>query len=221
MIKINLMPVKHDRRREAGRNQLLFGLLAIVIEIVVVVLLYIGASAQLSEQKNANKSVQTQVDRIEKQVADHQKILADIQEFEKRQEAIDNLEAARTGPSYLMLELSSILSKNGRPNVDHNKYQQMIQTNPTLAFDESWDFRRLWFDNFAEKDKIVKISGQGVTHEDVAELLRRLQLSSFFVSSQLVSTNLAAPKLASKDITITKETDPVIHFVLQAKIRYK
>jgi Tfp pilus assembly protein PilN len=220
MIKINLLPVKQDRRREAGRNQLLIGLLAIVVELVAAALLYLGASSSLSEQKNANGSIQTQVDRIEKQVQDHQEILADIKEYEKRQEAIDNLEAARTGPAFLMLEISSILSKNGRPNIDHNKYQQMIQMNPTLAFDESWDFRRLWIDSFAEKDKIVKIAGQGVTHEDVAEFLRRLQLSSFFVSSELVSTNLGAPKIAMKDFDV-KTADPVVQFMLQAKIRYK
>jgi type IV pilus assembly protein PilN len=220
MIKINLLPVKQDRRREAGRNQLLVGLLMIVVEIIVGALLYLGASTSLTEQKNANGSIQTQVDRIEKQVKDHQQILADIQEYEKRQEAIDNLEAARTGPAFLMLELSSITSKNGRPNIDHNKYQQMIQMNPTLAFDESWDFRRLWLDSFAEKDKIVKIAGQGVTHEDVAEFLRRLQLSSFFVSSELVSTNLAGPQVAIKDFK-PDAADPVVHFVLQAAIRYK
>jgi type IV pilus assembly protein PilN len=220
MIKINLLPVKQDRRREAGRNQLLVAALAIVVEIIVGTLLYLGASTSLTEQKNANGSIQTQVDRIEKQVGDHQKILADIQEYEKRQEAIDNLEAARTGPAFLMLELSTILSKNGRPNIDHNKYQQMIQTNPTLAFDESWDFRRLWLDSFAEKDKVVKIAGQGLTHEDVAEFLRRLQLSSFFVSSELISTNLAKPKIAMKTFP-ADETDPVVHFMLQATIRYK
>jgi type IV pilus assembly protein PilN len=220
MIKINLLPVKQDRRREAGRNQLLVAALAIVVEIIVATLLYLGASTSLTEQKNANSSIQTQVDRIEKQVQDHQKILADIQEYEKRQEAIDNLEAARTGPAFLMLELSTILSKNGRPNIDHNKYQQMIQTNPTLAFDESWDFRRLWLDSFTEKDKVVKIAGQGVTHEDVAEFLRRLQLSSFFVSSELISTNLATPTIPMKTFE-AKETDPVVHFMLQATIRYK
>jgi type IV pilus assembly protein PilN len=220
MIKINLLPVKQDRRREAGRNQLLVALLAIVVEIIVATLLYLGANSSLTEQKNANSSIKTQVDRIEKQVKDHQKILADIQEYERRQEAIDNLEAARTGPSFLMLELSNILSKNGRPNVDHNKYQQMIQTNPTLAFDESWDFRRLWLDSFNEKDKIVKIAGQGLTHEDVAEFLRRLQLSSFFVTSELVSTNLAKPRITSTNLG-EKETDPVVHFILQATIRYK
>ena len=220
MIKINLLPVKQDRRREAGRNQLLVGLLAIVVEIIIAALLYFGASTSLTEQKNANSSIQMQVDRIENQVKDHEQILADIREFEKRQEAIDNLEAARTGPAFLMLELSTILSKNGRPNIDHNKYQQMIQMNPTLAFDESWDYRRLWLDSFAEKDKVVKISGQGITHEDVAELLRRLQLSSFFVSSELVSTNLAKPYIAMKTFT-ADAADPVVHFELQATIRYK
>jgi Tfp pilus assembly protein PilN len=220
MIKINLLPVKQDRRREAGRNQLLVGLLAIVVEIIVGALLYFGASTSLTEQKNANSSIQMQVDRIENQVKDHEQILADIREFEKRQEAIDNLEAARTGPAFLMLELSTMLSKNGRPNIDHNKYQQMIQMNPTLAFDESWDYRRLWLDSFAEKDKIVNIAGQGMTHEDVAELLRRLQLSSFFVSSALVSTNLAKPYIAMTGFT-ANASDPVVHFELQATIRYK
>jgi type IV pilus assembly protein PilN len=220
MIKINLLPVKQDRRREAGRNQLLVGLLAIVVEIIIAALLYFGASTSLTEQKNANSSIQMQVDRIDSQVRDHEQILADIREFEKRQEAIDNLEAARTGPAFLMLELSTMLSKNGRPNIDHNKYQQMIQMNPTLALDESWDYRRLWLDSFAENDKIVKIAGQGVTHEDVAELLRRLQLSSFFVSSTLVSTNLAKPYVAMKGFT-GDASDPVVHFELQATIRYK
>ncbi len=220
MIRINLLPVKQDRRREAGRNQILIGLLAIVIEIIVATLLYLGASSSLTEQKNANASVQSQVDRIESQVKDHKKILADINEYEKRQEAIENLEAARTGPSFLMIEMSNILSKNGRPNVDHVKYQQMIQMNPTLAFDESWDYRRLWIDTFAEKDKNVRITGQGLTHEDVAEFLRRLQLSSFFESNELVSTNLSKPTLPMKDVALDG-VDPVVHFTLQAKIRYK
>jgi type IV pilus assembly protein PilN len=220
MIKINLLPVKQDRRREAGRNQIFIGLLAVVVEIVVAILLYIGASSSLTEQKNANASIQSQVDRIESQIADHQRILKDIAEYEKRQAAIENLEAARTGPSFLMIEMSNMLSKNGRPNVDHTKYQQMIQSNPTLAFDESWDHRRLWIDTFEEKDRNVRIMGQGLTHEDVAEFLRRLQLSSFFESDELVSTNLAKPSVPMKDLSLDG-VDAVVHFTLQAKIRYK
>jgi Tfp pilus assembly protein PilN len=220
MIKINLLPIKQDRRREAGRNQLLIGALAIVVEIIIAALLYLGANASLTEQKNANVSVQTPVDRIEKQVSDHQQILNDIAEYEKRQAAIEDLEAARTGPAFVMIELSNMLSKNGRPNVDHNKYQQMIQMNPTLAFDEAWDFRRLWLDSFAEQDKSVRITGQGLTHEDVAELLRRLQLSSFFVSNELVMTNLAKPTIAVKDVSLDA-VDEVVHFELHAKILYK
>jgi len=220
MIRINLLPVKQDRRREAGRNQVLVGLLAIIVEIIVAALLYIGASSSLTEQKNANATVQSQVDRIEAQVKDHQQILADIEEYQQRQSAIEDLEAKRTGPSFFMIEISNILSKNGRPNVDQAKYQEKIQMNPTLAFDESWDYRRLWLDSFAEKDLSVRISGQGLTHEDVAEFLRRLQLSSFFLSNELVSTNLSKPTVVMKDVSLDG-VDAVVHFELQAKIRYK
>ena len=220
MIRINLLPIKQDRRREAGRNQILLGLLVLVVEAVVFTVLMLSTIADVDEQKNVNKSIQSQVDRIEKQVKDHRKILAEIQEYEKRQAAIDDLQSARTGPVHVMLELSSILSKGGKPHVDNDKYQQTIQQNPALAYDESWDQRRLWLNSFAEKDRLVKLQGQGLTHEDVAEFLRRINLSEFFVSSELVSTNLAPPKINMEGFQ-AKDSDPVVHFVIEAKVRYK
>ncbi len=220
MLRINLLPIKQERRRETGRNQLLFGLLVIAVELVAFTVIYLNTAAELDAQQNANNAIQVQVDRIKKQVKDHKRILSEIEDYEKRQASIDDLQAARTGPVFVMLELSAILSKGGKPNFDHDRYQQMIQSNPALALDESWDHRMLWLETFKEKDRRIKLTGQGLSHEDVAEFLRRLNLSDFFVSSDLVSTNLAQPRIPS-DKFEPKDADAVVHFVIDGKVRYK
>jgi type IV pilus assembly protein PilN len=220
MIRINLLPIKQDRRREAGRNQVLIGVLILVLEIAGFAYLYFDASADVEAQRNTNQTIQAKVKRIEKQVKDHKRILKEIEEYEKRQEAIDDLQAARTGPVYVMLEISNVLSKGGRPHIDHDRYQEMIQTNPASGYDENWDYRRLWLNSFQEKDRLVRITGQGMTHEDVAEFIRRLNLSDFFTSSELVSTNLELPKLNMEGFE-RKNSDPVVHFVMTARVRYQ
>ncbi len=220
MIRINLLPIKQDRRREAGRNQLLFGLLIIVLEIVGCVLLYMDTGSEVEAQKNSNKQLSVQVERIEKEIGDHKKILADIAEYEKRRKAIESLQAARTGPVFVLLELSDILSRGGGPHIDHDRYQEIIQRNPAAAFDENWDHRRLWLGSFQEKERRVRLQGQGLTHEDVAEFLRRINLSDFFVSSELVSTQLSPPKI-SKESFEAKSAHPVVHFTVEADVKYR
>lgn len=220
MIRINLLPVRQDRRRESGRNQILVGVLLVVIELAVFGALYLRSQSAISLQRNANEQVQVQVKRIESMLEDHKQIIRDIEEYERRQEAIDGLQAARTGPVFVMLELSEILSKDGRPHMDRDHYQELIQRNPAAGFDENWDFRRLWLDTFAEKDRRVRISGQGLTHEDVAEFLRRLHLSDFFVRNELVSTSLGPPKIGMAGFSAQKAR-PVVHFALEAEVRYQ
>jgi len=220
MIRINLLPIKQDRRRESGRNQILIGVLLVVAELAVFGVLYYLARSDIDLQKNANEQIQGQIKRIESQIKDHKEISRDIEEYERRQEAIDNLQAARTGPVFVMLELSEILSREGRPHMDHDRYQELVRKNPVAGFDENWDYRRLWVNTFSEKNLRVKIGGQGLSHEDVAEFLRRLHLSDFFVTTELVSTTLGPPKIDKAGFA-AKNTRPVVHFALEAQVRYR
>jgi type IV pilus assembly protein PilN len=220
MIRVNLLPIKQDRRREAGRNQIVIGVAAMLVEIAVFVALLMSATGEVDVQRNKNDVVAASVKRIELQIKDHKQILAEITEFEQRQKAIDELHAARTGPVFVMLELSNIMSRDGRPHINPERYQQMIQVDPSAGYDESWDSRRMWVESFQEKDHRVTLKGQALTHEDVAEFLRRINLSDFFVSSQLVSTNLAPPTLPIKGFS-ARSAPPVVHFVLTVNVRYQ
>ena len=130
------------------------------------------------------------------------------------------MQAARTGPVHVLLEISNIVSKNGRPHIDHDKYQEMVQFDPTSGYDESWDYRRLWLDSIREESREVRIAGQALTHEDVAEFLRRINLSNFFTSSELISTDVKAPSLKALMNPI-ENSDPVVHFTINAMVRYR
>jgi type IV pilus assembly protein PilN len=220
MIRINLLPIKQDRRREAARNQVLLGVVTVVVEIAVFAFMYLDLGSEIDTQQNQNSIIEADVRRIQAQIQDHQQILKEIAEFEKRQAAINGLQDARTGPVHVMLELSNILSKRGTPNIDKVKYRELVRLDPTAGYDEDWDYRRLWISSFSEKDREVVIDGQALTHEDVAEFLRRINLSRFFVKSELVSTDLGKIKLKMPGIK-DGNTEPVVHFTVNATVRYR
>jgi type IV pilus assembly protein PilN len=221
MIRINLLPIKHDRRREAGRNQIIICLAVLAVEIVVFILINMNIESKIDEQINRNNLVKASVDTIIAQIKDHQKIIDEIKEFEKRQAAIEGLQTARTGPVFVMLELSNLISKGGRPHIDNDRYQEMIQMDPSAGYDENWDYRRLWITDFAEKDKKISIKGQALTHEDVAEFLRRVNLSDYFISNELVSTRVGPPSVSKIKISTDAKLEPVVFFELKGEIRYK
>jgi type IV pilus assembly protein PilN len=220
MIKINLLPIKQDRKKEAARNQVIIGCLVVAVELLVCFLFYMNISDDIKAQKNENGSLDSQIKRIESSMAEHKKILQEIDEYVKRQEAIDALVAGRTGPVNVMLEISRILSRSGRPTIHNDRYQALIKENPIRGFDEDWDYRRVWIGSFREKDRNVTIAGQGVSHEDVAEFLRRLSLSDFFVSSELVSTSLSNPSVKTSGMDL-KNMDKVVSFSVIGSVKYK
>jgi type IV pilus assembly protein PilN len=220
MIRINLLPIKQDRRREAGRIQFYIGLVVLLVELLICFWINTSLSDDVDAQKNKNMSVKAEVDNIKRGIQDRNVIIAEIAKYEKRQAAIESLKDARVGPVFVMLELSKIISLGGRPQIDNTRYQEMLKTDPTAGFEEGWDYRRLWIDEFSEIERQVEISGQGLTHEDVAEFLKRISLSDFFVSSKLISTDLSQPTIKAKD-ELRKNLDPVVHFKLQGEVRYR
>jgi len=91
----------------------------------------------------------------------------------------------------VMIELAKVLSRNGSPTIDHDRYMDLIRRSPGLAYDPNWDGRRLWLQRFSEENRNVELSGTALSHEDVAELHRRLTLSDYFYDVVLVETRTA------------------------------
>ena len=221
MIRINLLPTKKAIRRKgevgestsSGESQawLAFVLGAVLLEVIVLLFVYKTKQDQLTQVQKHNQEVQANVDAIKREIANHSQIKADLKELRDREEAIQKLQGARSGPTATMLELSRIMTSGRGPTVDRDKLEQLKRDNPGAVPNVNWDPRRLWLSRYSESDRVVKLVGLARDGEDVSEFLRRLSLSEYFYDVRLLP--------ASKSIDSVTKLE-LVKFEMSAKVRY-
>jgi type IV pilus assembly protein PilN len=217
MVRINLLPDRRQPGRrtvstEPGQLWLLAVFGAILATGVACLFVQKMKERDLAAVLADNNVIQGQIDAINKQIADHPAITARLKELRDREDAIQKLQSARTGPTSTLLELSHLLTIGGRgPTTDRDKLEQMKRDNPTEVYNVNWDPRRLWLTSYQEKDRVVKMAGLARDGEDVSELERRLKLSDYFTEVKL---------LPGSKITEPATHQELFQWQLSAKVRY-
>ena len=213
MIRINLLPAKRRAERAAEGSQLwlVAVLVTFLLEVVGLFVFHSIKSEELKDQNRKNAELQTQIDRSKAAVTNHGQVKNQLAELRSREDAIAKLQSARTGPTSVMLELARLLTPGRGPSVDPDRLQQLRKDNPLAVYNPSWDARRLWLTKFVEQQRKVRLEGVARDGEDVSELARRMNLSSFFYEVKLL------PAKTEKDATSGME---VVRFELEAKVRY-
>jgi type IV pilus assembly protein PilN len=223
VIRINLMPQKRAMRRRGeaggaesssdggGQAWLAFVLGALLLEVIVLLFVYKTKQDQLTQVQKHNQELGGNIEAIKREISNHAEIKAQLKELRDREEAIQKLQSARTGPTATMLELSRIMTPGRGPTVDRDKLEQLKRDNPSAVPNANWDPRRLWLASYKEQDRTVRVGGLARDGEDVSEFLRRLALSDYFYDVKLLPA--------------TKSVDPVsklelIKFEMSAKVRY-
>ena len=206
MIRINLIAARKVKRRDAGERHLAFMGLSVLGAVAVMVFVYLSGQSRLDAITRDNDGVRADIDRMKAELGDYDKIKDQRQDLLKQQKTIQALQAGRTGPLYLMREMSEILSPGKGPSFDRASYEERLRRDPNIGFNTSWDTRRVWLDTFEEAQGKVRIKGSAKTNEDVAEFLKRLQLSIFFSdvspeSTQQVSETTLGGNLSVKHVT--------------------
>jgi type IV pilus assembly protein PilN len=217
MVRINLLP---DRRQAARRaagggdtSQLwvlgVFGV--IVATMVICVFVQKLKQDELTAILRENQNTSGQIDAIKKQIANHEEIKTHLKELRDREEAIQKLQAARTGPTSTLLELAHVLTPGRGPTTDRDRLEQLKHDNPAEVYNANWDARRLWLTSYQESDRTVTLSGLARDGEDVSELERRLKLSDYFSDVKL------RPGLKTIDNQTHQE---LFKWELSAKVKY-
>jgi type IV pilus assembly protein PilN len=216
MVRVNLLP----ERRQAGRRKpgseptqfWLVGVLgAFVASVVLCLFIQKVKQDQLAEIVADNARTQGQIDAIKRQIADHPAIQARLKELRDREDAIQKLQTARTGPTATLLELARILTPGRGPTGDRDKLEQLKRDNPSEVYNENWDPRRLWLTLYEESNRVVRLTGLGRDGEDVSELERRLKFSDYFSEVKL------RPGSKAYDASVQHD---VFRFELTAKVKY-
>lgn len=215
MIRINLLAARKVKKRDAGERHLAFMGLSVLGAVAAMIFVYLGSQSRLDAITRENDSVRSDIDRMKSELGDYDKVKEQRQDLLKQQKTIQALQAGRTGPLYLMREMSEILTAGKGPSFDRVSYEDRLRRDPNIGFSTSWDTRRVWLDSFEEAQGKVRIKGSAKTNEDVAEFLKRLQLSIFFADVTPESTTQVNETTLSGVLSVKHVT-----FNLTARVNY-
>jgi len=212
MIRINLMAQKRRADRADGSQLwLAVAMVAMLAEVAALFVFHGFKNEELNEQRMKNAALSSQIDQSKSTVANHEDVRQKLAQLRAREEAIGKLQSARTGPTAILLELARLLTPGRSPSVDPDRLSQLRRDNPLAVFNPSWDSRRLWLTRFVEQSRKLHIEGFAQDGEDVSELARRMNLSSYFADVRLL------PAIRQIDSTTHME---VVSFALEAKVKY-
>ncbi len=213
MIRINLMPQKRRAERASDGSQLWLAVVMVLMlaEIAGLFVFHGFKGEELKDQTRKNDELQAQIDQSKQTVANAADVKSKLATLRAREEAIGKLQSARTGPTAVLLELARLLTPGRGPSVDPDRLSQLKRDDPLAVFNPNWDARRLWLNRFVEQSRKLHIEGFAQDGEDVSELARRMNLSSYFADVRLLPA--------------MRTTDPVTHlevvgFALEAKVKY-
>lgn len=213
MIRINLLPKtkKQAQAQSSGSGPVWAGiyLLSCFVWCIALALWYFQSEGELETIQRANRDLDAEIADLQQRTARLEELQAQLARSIRLEEVVDELNAERTGPLRVMMELSRILSVPGGPTIDPEALERQRQVNPYAGFREGWDVRRLWLKTFNEHERVCEIAGEARTNEDVAEFLRRLSISELFEEVVLERTAGA-----------TAGTESVIAFDLNCRVRY-
>jgi type IV pilus assembly protein PilN len=212
MIRINLLPEAKRQAGSVGSSQLwaVVYLLSCFAWIVVLFLVYLNYNSVLEEQNAKNTELEAQITRAKSQTENIGEVETQLAKSKQLEEVVGGLQTARQGPARVLMELSRILSEGGGPSIPQDQLEAMRRDNPMLVYNPGWDIRRLWIDSFEETQRKCTITGFGKSNEDVAEFLRRLNISEVFDKVTLESTTA---EIDSTEL-------PVVKFSLTCEVKY-
>lgn len=214
MIRINLISQKRERGGGGGQASqawLLVVLAVVVLEVVALFLFHQSKLEELAQQQAQNKQMQGQIDSIKKLVANHEEVKKTLEVLRAREQSIAELQAARSGPTSVLLELAQILTADKGPTANSDVLAQLRKDNPLAVYNAGWDTRRLWLTAYTENQRVVRLEGLARDGNDVYELAQRLKLSVYFYDVQLLP--------GKREVTSKTKLD-LVSFALQLKVRY-
>lgn len=211
MIRINLLPQKRQAPQETSQTWLGVLLAVLFIEGIALFLVHQHKTDELAKHTQRNNELNSQIQEIQRTVANHTSVKEQLGVFRQREEAIEKLQAARSGPTAVLLELARVLTPGRGPTMDADKLAQLRKDNPLAVPNPAWDPRRLWLTSYKELDRTVTIEGMARDGEDVSELARRLTLSNYFADVKLLPAQKSIDSISKAEL---------VRFQLQARVIY-
>jgi len=150
-IRINLLPHREARRERQKKAFYFLTLLSLVAGAALVFVVWSVFQGLIGGQQERNSFISAENQKLDLQIREIANLRQEIDALRSRQRAVEDLQADRNQPVYLMDELTK--------QVPEGIYLRQIK----------------------QEDKKVNVSGQAASNERVSEFLRNLQANSKFL----------------------------------------
>ena len=170
MIRINLLPHR-ELARKKKREQFFVHLgLAVGAGLVAAALVYAFFQVQIDAQERRNQFIQTEIRKLDAQIATVANLQQEIDSLKSRQAAVEGLQAGRNLPVHLLNELVQQLPEG------------------------------VYLTALRQENAAITLVGVAQSQERVSELLRNLGLrSTWLTQPQLVEILAAAVTLSPRE----------------------
>ena len=156
MIRVNLLPHRQERRAFRQRQMIVFAAFAAVLGVLAVVAVHTVLAGWVETQNARNNLLKTEIDKLDKQIAEIKKVKEDTQDLIARKQVVEALQSNRSEAVHVLDQLLRV--------VPEGTYFKAVKQTGTL----------------------VNISGFAQSNARVSTLMRNLEESPTFESPELV-----------------------------------
>jgi type IV pilus assembly protein PilN len=164
MVRINLLPVRVSKKKEAGQQQLILFALVLIFGIIANYLWVHSRSAELETRKKKLQGTQAEIAQLDRIIGEVKNIKDQQAQLREKLEVLGQLKAGRTGPVRMLDELATLMPK------------------------------RLWLTKLEEKGGLLTFTGSAASIDEVSEFMSALRGSSHFRNVELGKTTAKTDK---------------------------
>lgn len=180
MVRINLLPVRVSKKKEAGKQQLVLFVMLLVGGLVGNMLWNNSRSSDLAAREKHLAKTKADIAAIEKIIGEVTSIRSEQKALRDKLEVLETLKRGRSGPVRMLDELATIIPK------------------------------RVWLKKLTEANGRIAFEGSAVSLEDVSAFMTALKSSQHFKQVELKQTGRAGGKASvdfSIDCSVNFATD--------------
>jgi len=175
MIDINLLPVREARRKADVQQLGMQLLLVLILAAAGIGFTHSNVVARINDSQTRIRQMEADIKQFQPQLDQVAAFRKKKASLEKKIEVIDDLDRQRSGPVRVMDELATHMPE------------------------------RVWITQLATEGGTVKLKGEGMDNELVAQLMRALKDSPFFDKVDLQGTELGNSKEGLKLVKFNVE----------------
>jgi len=176
MIKINLLPVRATRKKEATQRHLILFGIGLVLVLLVCVAMYATKMKDVSKLQRQNQDIVDEIDNLKLIIPEVEELEKTKAALEKKKEIIAKLRSSKMGPVHMLDEIAIRIPE------------------------------KLWLSSLSQEGSRVSLTGNAINNEVIATFMSNLEQSPYFSDVFLVTIKVSMAGEKLKEFEITAST---------------